>query len=101
MRSTPHIANVFIIVCSPPPLFLLLPLPLLFLPPSPPPPPPPPPPFSSSSSLFFKGFWMDIGQPKDFITGTGMYLNHLKATDPQRLTTGDNFVGPVLVVSAV
>ena len=25
------------------------------------------------------GFWMDVGQPKDFITGTGLYLNSLKA----------------------
>lgn len=42
---------------------------------------------------------MDIGQPKDFITGTSLYLNHLKHNDPSKLATGDNFVGPVLVVS--
>lgn len=44
------------------------------------------------------GFWMDIGQPKDFITGTALYLNHLKADDSSRLASGNNFVGPVLVV---
>jgi len=26
-----------------------------------------------------EGFWMDIGQPKDFITGTCLYLSHLSA----------------------
>ena len=41
---------------------------------------------------------MDIGQPKDFITGTALYLNHLKADDSSRLASGNNFVGPVLVV---
>jgi len=24
-----------------------------------------------------EGFWMDIGQPKDFITGTKLYLKSL------------------------
>ena len=41
---------------------------------------------------------MDIGQPKDFITGVGLYLEHLKNTDPERLASGTNFVGNVLVV---
>jgi len=47
------------------------------------------------------GFWMDIGQPKDFITGVGLYLEHLKKTDSERLSTGNNFVGNVLVVSGI
>lgn len=46
----------------------------------------------------FQGFWMDIGQPKDFITGTSLYLNHVKLTSPDRLAKGENFSGPVLVV---
>ena len=25
------------------------------------------------------GFWMDVGQPKDFITGTCLYLSYLSA----------------------
>ena len=41
---------------------------------------------------------MDIGQPKDFITGVGLYLEYLKKAKPERLATGDNFVGNVLVV---
>ena len=42
---------------------------------------------------------MDIGQPKDFITGTGLYLEHLKMSQAEKLATGDSFVGDVLVVS--
>ena len=42
---------------------------------------------------------MDIGQPKDFITGTGLYLEHLKTSQPDKLSSGDSFVGNVLVVS--
>lgn len=49
----------------------------------------------------FAGFWMDIGQPKDFITGTGLYLEHLKMSQAEKLATGDSFVGNVLVVSII
>ena len=44
---------------------------------------------------------MDIGQPKDFITGMGLYLEHLKNSQPEKLATGDSFVGNVLVVSSL
>lgn len=43
------------------------------------------------------GFWMDVGQPKDFITGTGLYLNSLKS---RNILTGSNnplIVGNVLI----
>lgn len=43
------------------------------------------------------GFWMDVGQPKDFLTGTGLYLNSLAKKHSPELSTGDGFVGPVLV----
>jgi len=46
-----------------------------------------------------EGFWMDIGQPKDFIIGAGLYLSFLRKTAPERLAEGENFVGNVLVVS--
>lgn len=35
-------------------------------------------------SMDLEGFWMDIGQPKDYLTGTCLYLSHLtsrKSTD--------------------
>ncbi|CAO3640911.1 unnamed protein product [Mucor hiemalis] len=32
-----------------------------------------------------EGFWMDVGQPKDFLTGTCLYLSHLAKKQPQDL----------------
>lgn len=46
------------------------------------------------------GFWMDIGQPKDFLTGMCMYLQWLRAQHPEKLHSGPGVVGNVLVVSA-
>lgn len=31
------------------------------------------------------GFWMDVGQPKDFLTGTCLYLSHLSKKYPEQL----------------
>ena len=44
---------------------------------------------------------MDIGQPKDFIIGMGLYLSFLHDKFPDKLEQGENFVGSVLVVSDV
>ena len=41
---------------------------------------------------------MDIGQPKDFITGMGLYLTYLHHSHPHLLTKGEGIVGSVLVV---
>lgn len=43
---------------------------------------------------------MDIGQPKDFLTGMCMYLQSLRQHAPERLRTGPGFLGNVLVVSS-
>ncbi|XP_065828878.1 mannose-1-phosphate guanyltransferase beta-A-like [Oscarella lobularis] len=43
------------------------------------------------------GFWMDIGQPKDFLTGMCMYLKSLQDKDPEKLYKGNGIVGNVLV----
>lgn len=43
------------------------------------------------------GFWMDVGQPKDFLAGTELYLRHLQEANPENLRTGEGFIGPVLV----
>jgi mannose-1-phosphate guanylyltransferase len=48
-------------------------------------------------AMVLPGFWMDIGQPKDYITGQRMYLNSLREKTPQELATGDNIIGNVLV----
>lgn len=46
----------------------------------------------------FLGFWMDVGQPKDFLTGMCLYLTSLKQQNPDQLYTGSGGVGNVLVV---
>lgn len=47
--------------------------------------------------LPLSGFWMDVGQPKDFITGTSLYLEHLATLDCSGLSSGPNFIGNNLV----
>ena len=51
------------------------------------------------STAYLPGHWMDIGQPKDFITGTCMHLNALKKKTPEYLFNGPGHRGNVLVVS--
>lgn len=56
--------------------------------------------FVCPSVYLCAGFWMDIGQPKDFLTGMCMYLQSLRQHAPERLHTGPGFLGNVLVVSS-
>lgn len=42
-----------------------------------------------------KGFWMDVGQPKDYLTGVGLYLQSLE--DKNVLPKGDHIHGNVLI----
>jgi len=44
-----------------------------------------------------EGFWMDVGQPKDFLAGMCLYLNSLKTKSPEILRSGVGFIPPVLV----
>jgi mannose-1-phosphate guanylyltransferase len=44
-----------------------------------------------------EGFWMDVGQPKDFLAGMCLYLNSLKTRSPESLRTGAGFIAPVMV----
>jgi mannose-1-phosphate guanylyltransferase len=46
-----------------------------------------------------KGFWMDVGQPSDFLTGMCLYLESLKQKKSDLLVSGAGFVGNVIVVS--
>uniref|UniRef100_A0A8C8SU61 mannose-1-phosphate guanylyltransferase n=2 Tax=Pelusios castaneus TaxID=367368 RepID=A0A8C8SU61_9SAUR len=48
-------------------------------------------------AMELQGFWMDIGQPKDFLTGMCMFLQSLRAQHPEKLHSGPGFVGNVLV----
>ena len=45
------------------------------------------------------GFWMDVGQPKDFLTGMCLYLNSLKEKKAAELAAGAAIVGNVIMVS--
>lgn len=42
---------------------------------------------------------MDVGQPKDFLTGMCLYLTSLRQKSPEKLYSGEGIVGNVLVVS--
>lgn len=48
-------------------------------------------------SMILEGFWMDVGQPKDFLTGTHLYLGSLRKKAEDKLATGDNIIGNVLI----
>merc|ERR1712117_648014 len=47
------------------------------------------------------GFWMDVGQPKDFLTGMCLYLNSLKEKKSTELATGPGIVGNVIMDPSV
>ncbi|CAN8273406.1 unnamed protein product [Cochlearia groenlandica] len=48
-------------------------------------------------AMVLPGFWMDIGQPKDYITGQRMFLDSLRKKSPQELAFGDHVIGNVVV----
>ncbi|OQV23868.1 Mannose-1-phosphate guanyltransferase beta [Hypsibius exemplaris] len=48
-------------------------------------------------AMELKGYWMDIGQPRDYLTGMCLYLTSLHRRQSGELSTGSQFVGSVLV----
>lgn len=49
-------------------------------------------------SKVLDGFWMDIGQPKDYLKGTELYMNFLKESkDAAGLATDDFVTGNVII----
>lgn len=53
-------------------------------------------------SMVLPGYWMDIGQPKDFLTGMCLHLDYLNnAGGDDTLATGPKFIGNVMVVRSV
>lgn len=48
-------------------------------------------------AMELQGFWMDVGQPKDFLTGMCLYLSDVRHKSPDILHTGSCVVGNVLV----
>jgi mannose-1-phosphate guanylyltransferase len=47
--------------------------------------------------MVLPGFWMDIGQPRDYITGLRLYLDSLRKKAPGKLASGAHILGNVLV----
>merc|ERR1712193_511428 len=62
------------------------------------------PPMAREGELYtteLEGFWMDVGQPKDYLTGMCLYLNSVKNKNPESLHTGPGIVGNVLIDPSV
>ena len=50
-------------------------------------------------ALELQGFWMDVGQPKDYLTGICLYLEAMREKAPDRLHRDESFIiGSVLIV---
>eukprot|EP00884_Botryococcus_braunii_P006958 jgi/Botrbrau1/16263/Bobra.0066s0047.1 len=43
------------------------------------------------------GYWMDVGQPKDYLTGLELHLGSLRKRDPSQLAEGETFEGNVIL----
>jgi len=48
-------------------------------------------------AMELQGFWMDIGQPKDYLAGLAKFLTAQQTKDPQMLSSGPGIVGPVII----
>lgn len=48
-------------------------------------------------AMELQGFWMDVGQPKDFLTGMCLYLTSLRQKNSNELYDGTGVVGNVIV----
>lgn len=48
-------------------------------------------------AMELNGFWMDVGQPKDFLTGMCLYLSSLRQKQSDKLCSDTGIVGNVLV----
>ena len=48
-------------------------------------------------AMVLPGYWMDIGQPKDYLTGMCMHLGSLRKRSPGVLAAGPHIRGDVLI----
>ncbi|XP_011303559.1 mannose-1-phosphate guanyltransferase beta [Fopius arisanus] len=48
-------------------------------------------------AMELQGFWMDVGQPEDFLKGMCLYLASLRQKSPEKLYLNDGVIGNVLV----
>ena len=58
------------------------------------------PQMAAESNLYamdLPGYWMDIGQPPDYLTGMGLQLKCLAARNDPSLASGKHIIGPVMI----
>lgn len=48
-------------------------------------------------AMELEGYWMDVGQPKDYLTGLGLHLESLRRKHPSELASGDGIEGNVII----
>ena len=48
-------------------------------------------------TLKLDGFWMDVGQPKDYLIGLELWLNHLESNNDPRVSKGSNILGGCMI----
>ena len=48
-------------------------------------------------AMALEGYWMDVGQPKDYLTGLGLHLDALRRRKPEELTEGEYVRGNVII----
>eukprot|EP00753_Platysulcus_tardus_P022584 PLAT9788.1.p2 GENE.PLAT9788.1~~PLAT9788.1.p2 ORF type:complete len:388 (-),score=156.51 PLAT9788.1:174-1337(-) len=48
-------------------------------------------------SMVLPGFWMDIGQPKDYLRGMVLHLHAAEEKEPERLAEGPEYTGNVIM----
>jgi mannose-1-phosphate guanylyltransferase len=47
--------------------------------------------------MVLPGYWMDIGQPHDYLSGQTLHLSSLRESSPSELASGDNIRGNVII----
>jgi mannose-1-phosphate guanylyltransferase len=47
--------------------------------------------------MVLDGYWMDIGQPKDYLSGQGLYLESQQKKGGDTLASGSNIIGNVWI----
>lgn len=48
-------------------------------------------------AVALEGYWMDVGQPKDYLTGLALHLNSRKRKRPDELAEGEGIEGNVII----
>ena len=48
-------------------------------------------------AMNLEGYWMDVGQPKDYLTGLGLHLSALRVKLPEQLAEGPHISGNAII----